>query len=170
MTVLSYLDSDKRAPMNREQTDLFIRCTVAEQVKSELFNEQVANECGPVGQILYHRLQLQGPVQITVGLAVFIMSLTGGVPGKIVMWGYTLNRMFKRKAESIGGHLTIDDLAFCFPMGFPVEEEENRLWDAQKGHLHNFECDNMVDQMDTWLLTEPSEEPNVTVADDQGQE
>ena len=135
MTVELYLNSDpaKRVPMTRDQTDLFLRCTLAERVQPEMFNENHANECGAVGQILYHRLQLQGPVEVTLGLAGFIMSLTEGIPGKVVMWAYTLNRMFKKKAESIGGPLDMEDLAFCFPMGFPIDEEEGRLWDAQKG-------------------------------------
>lgn len=29
----------------------------------QMFTEQMSRECGPIGQILYSRLQLQGPVQ-----------------------------------------------------------------------------------------------------------
>lgn len=173
MAVLSYLDSDPKThvPMTKEQTELYIRCYYGEQAKpDQMFELAEAEQCGDIGRIFYHRLTLAGPIKMSLGVALFVLSLAGGVPGRIVMWAYTMNRMYKRKAESIGGHLTMEDLSFCFPMGFPSEQEEHRLWDAQKGHCHGRKCDNMVDQMDTWTdgFVVPSEESSdVGVENDQ---
>jgi hypothetical protein len=159
--VLSYLDIDqnKARPMTEEECRLFMECVFAEKReletkgKLEAFTEEISKECGAVGQIFEKRLSWPACVSqqcafVSVPCALFVLSLAGGSPGKIVMWAYTINRMYQRKRDLI----TMDDLSLCFPWGFPTEPQEHELWDAQKGSRHGVKCDNMVDQIETWFL------------------
>lgn len=153
MSVLSYLDApaSTRIPMTEDQSLLFAECVLAEANKPDfLFTEKQAALLGPIGEIFYHRLQVAGPVEITMPLALFLCFMSDGIPGEAVMWAYTMNRMYLRKGSL--SMLTIGDLSNAFPWGFPDENERHRLWDAQKGHEHGENCDNMVDQKLTWEL------------------
>jgi len=162
-SVLSYLDIDQHGarPMSQEEAKMFTQCVFAERAelakngRLEAFTEAISKECGAVGQIFEKRLswpacQSQQCAFVSVPCALMVLTLAGGSPGKIVMWAYTINRMYQRKRDLI----TMDDLAHYFPWGFPTEQQEHTLWDAQKGCRHGRKCDNMVDQIDTWYLDE----------------
>jgi hypothetical protein len=166
MAVLSYLDAPPTThiPMTKEQSDMFIKCFFADQtgkVKGENFNQGIAEQCGALGQILFYRLDI-AKVEMSVGLALFLMHMSGGSPGELVMWAYTMNRIYDKRRKV----LTMDVLSEFFPWGFPNEKERHRLWDAQKVHQHGEEfrggTDNMVDRADTWVLS-TGEKPDVTV-------
>ena len=165
MAVLSYKDSDPgtHIPMTKEQSEMFIKCFFADQTaktKGETFNLSIAEQCGALGQILFYRLDV-AKVPVSVGLAIFLMQMSNGSPGELVMWAYTMNRIYDKQRKL----LTMDVLSEHFPWGFPHEKERHRLWDAQKVHEHGREfhgTDNMVDLTETWSLS-TDEKSDVTV-------
>lgn len=158
MPVLSLLDATDCPPMTDAQQDLLFRCIVAEskrlmddKLPPDEFTEAAAEKCGPVGVILFGRLQLAGPVLVSVPCALFCLTEAGGNPGDIVQWAYALNRLWQRQRRIV----TCSDLCDAFPMGFPTKADYERLWDAQKARLHEQEGDNMLDKAETWALGEP---------------
>lgn len=157
--VLSYLDAKDVAPMTEAISRLFMDCILAERAeqktagKLEPFSEKISQEAGPAGQIFEKRLSWphhagQQCATVSVPCAIFVIMLSGGSPGKIVMWAYTINRLYQRKRDMV----TMDDLAHAFPIGFPTEQAEHELWDAQKARRHGQEGDNMVDKIETWFV------------------
>ncbi len=117
-------------PMNREQTQLFMNCSIQEEITKggSPFTDDIAKKLGPIGQILYSRIRL-ADVRITLELAVWCSTLSEGVPGNLVLWAWTLRELSMLYA---GRELTIADWTNHFPMGVPTPEEYHRVWRAQK--------------------------------------
>lgn len=146
-TIESFLDVDHVdcEPMGEELCKIFVEATLLEMSgKGRPLTKEIAEEIGPIAQILWGRLQLaETPVTLGVGLVVSLDS--EGVPGNAVMWAYTLNRLHKRTGKLI----KLMDLALAFPIGFPTEAARQRLWTAQKGTREDM-VDNWLDQMEPW--------------------
>ncbi len=171
MPVQSYLDIDQHAarPMSIDETELFVRCTFAEKAerdeKGDLtpLNASIASELGAVGKIMHKRWECFSPeVKVSVPCAIFVLTLADGSPGKVVMWAYTLNRMYQRKRDIIN----MDDLSQAFPWGFPTQVQERTLWHAQKCYVHGVHGDNMMDQKQTWAL-DPAPDITLEKVDDE---
>lgn len=163
--ILSYLDVDQKyvAPMTEEQSEMFLRCFFAERDAKqkgvlEPLDEEWASKLGDAGMIFYKRLAWQPPgspiVTVSVPTTAFLLSLSGGIPGNIVMWAYTMNRYFNEHRKLID----TEDISMAFPWGFPTKEQALEIWDAQKVHKHGDVdagrpgTDNMVDRPETWML------------------
>lgn len=155
--VLSYLDAKAVEPMTREQTEFFIRCCIADMDDKAPVRVGEATRCGEAGLVLFGRLNQAGAtVPITLPAAAFILFLSDGLPGEIVMWAYAANRLYARWRRTI----STDELAEAFPNGFPTESERLRLWDAQKGNMHGRkDVGNMVDLPETWTIPAAAESP-----------
>jgi hypothetical protein len=140
-------------PLTPEQSEIFIRCTLMPDAPLSCMD---ASRMGEVGNILWGRLVTDGPVEISLGLACFVLlGLAAGNPGQIVMWAFALNRLHWRLRRRI----TMSDLADAFPIGFPSNEACNKMWNAQKGHLVGLRIDNRLNLDATWA--EPAAEINV---------
>jgi hypothetical protein len=146
----SLLDSKAVSPMDRDLTDIFIKCTLMEthldrKNEQEYFTETTALEMGPGALILWHRLIAYAPNQklvakLTLSAALVVASQCRK-PGTSVLWAFTLNRMFQNQNQPV----TLADLALAFPIGFPTEEAESEVWEAQKGNNWGEKVDNMLD-------------------------
>jgi hypothetical protein len=145
--VSSYLDSQKNTRMNNETSEMFIKVTLLDNYRCIPFTEKEARKLGTFGMILYNRLTV-GPVIISSGVGVFCIWLAEANPGKVVMWAYTLNRIYNKNHRIV----TMTDLAFAFADGFPTEEEQKRIWLGQKCFRGHFESDNLLDYPETWEL------------------
>ncbi len=147
--VESYLDSKNNIAMTQEETGVFLQCCQIDMSNESVLTSEQAKQMGFASQVFFGRLEFSHtPVSMAVGA--FLSYLSKGSPGNAVMWAYAMNRLYKEKRQTINMSL----LADAFPWGFPSEDEQIRLWRAQKGEMHNSECDNMVDQAETWNLEE----------------
>ena len=70
-------------------------------------------------------------------------SLSDGIPGKLVMWAFTLYALGDKLDEPV----SIKDWAFHFADGVPQERYYVDAWDAQKGYTHGLEMDNLLDSL-----------------------
>jgi hypothetical protein len=138
-------DTTSRAPMDEETSKLFIKCTLIELQQQEEFTKQIAyEELGICGKIFWDRLNLYGG-KVSLPTAIIAITLSKGLPGNLVMWAFTLARLYKAAEKMV----TISDLAEVFPAGFPTEDGELEIWDAQKGHEWGERAiDNMLDNPD----------------------
>jgi hypothetical protein len=119
----------KTQPMDKEQSSMFMRLMLAEMQGSiEEFGDKQAHEFGFPGQVLKKRLDL-GPIKISTALALWLVLLSEGNPGSIVMWAWTMRELFVQHNHRM---LTVNDWTMAFPMGVPTEEERSRIWDLQK--------------------------------------
>lgn len=151
--VLSYLDAGREhcEPMDDATVERFIRATCREQSETgrpSLLTRQEAELWGDIGRVFWDRISIVPEVQISVPCAIFCCLLSDGRPGDVVMWAYTINRLFRRTRQRV----TMTTLAKAFPMGFPTRERRLALWDEQKCHRHGVVGDNMVDRLSTWML------------------
>lgn len=82
--------------------------------------------------------------KLEVDTAVQIMcTMLCDTPGKAVIWAYTLNELFVK----LGHEVAMDDWVNEFPDGVPMEEEYQRVWEAQKSGGAN-----MIDDFKNWSL------------------
>jgi hypothetical protein len=107
------------------------------------YTREVANELGPLGLILYSRLP--ETVEITRGVAFLACHLSGGNPGRLVMWAFTLSELHRRKNKMIDINAFID----AFPDGFPSGEDYSIMWDEQKSSTGANRLDNPAEWVNT---------------------
>ena len=115
-------------PMTVEQSQTFTSCFIHETTTRAAFDRDTAEKMGPIGSILFARLAW-GDVRVTRELALWCAILSDGVPGKIVLWAWTLRKLYEVCHNQ---QLTISDWTNVFPLGVPTPEEYTRVWDAQK--------------------------------------
>lgn len=154
MVVKSYLDvpHSKRAPMTNYQSELYLKCTFIDMApKRPLFEECHAKELGIIGQIIWSRLNHADKIhsrqtKVSAPAALFLTELSDGVPGRAVMWAYTLFQMGKKYDV-----IDCKALGMEFPLGFPTEDGFIEVWDGQKGHAHGQNTrDNLLDGEWEW--------------------
>lgn len=138
MTMRSLIGSDNR-PMTKQESEMFISVMLNPELDTQ-FDEQFANKLGFSGKLLYSRLSEFSKAKITRGLALFVVVLSNGNPGNLVMWTYTIHKMYKGKV------VTIHDFVDQFPFGVPSEEGLSAVWDAQKSPTGA----NMIDNIANW--------------------
>lgn len=136
--------SAKTERMDEQTANYFLQFTMLDMNVPKELNKESSGELGPAGQLFYQRLRIFSPnTVISESLAAFLLLISKGNPGKMVMWVYTLHAMAK-VTERV---LTIKDFAQRFPMGVPTPSEYSRLWDLQKGE-HG---ENRLDFKENWL-------------------
>lgn len=131
-------------PMNKDQTNIMLQLIFSDMDKEVEFSAENAELFGFSAKVMHERLKMSG-TKVTFPCATMAVSLCQSV-GDVVLWAYTLNRMFAKKKSII----TISDLCQYFPMGFPTKEEMDKIWNAQKGYNNNVKVDNIIDQMEVW--------------------
>lgn len=135
----SLLTADQRL-LTDEEGEILVNIMLAPNDAFEKeFTQEVANELGFTGKILYSRLNANSDVKIDLGVAFFVLQLAGGNPGNIVMWAYTLHR---------GNLLTLAQFINYFSSGVPSEKGYEETWDAQK--VRTGYGDNGLDNPDNW--------------------
>lgn len=130
--------------MNNQQFQNFLNAAFMEQENADLFSLEDAKKFGFFAEVMQKRLEFSG-TNATFPCAIFVLTLCNKV-SDVVLWSYTLNRMFKKFKKNI----TLQELANCFPCGFPIEEEVNKIWDAQKGYNYDLKIDNIIDYDEVW--------------------
>lgn len=141
---------DKIENMDKEDTVLFINLLMLEN-KNERYEElKNALKDSPISQIIRSRLSLYKEEDsyniVSPYLLAWLENLTGGSPGKAVMWAHTLKEIHKKIDKTI----TINSISLNFPLGFPSEEGYSYVWNSQKGRSQNIEVDNVLDTNMAW--------------------
>lgn len=120
------LDAYPVEPMDHEQAELLTRIIINEDKLKTLITETSFDTAGFIGKVFAQRLVACG-VKVHMSAAIFALSLMER-PGDAVMWTWTLFNM-----QHDGDHVvTINDLVYKFPSGFPTRESYDKCWDAQK--------------------------------------
>ena len=111
-----------------------------EKVKSHLMETILFG-----GQLMHRRFFVfcNGVIPVTNIVALFVVLMSRGNPGRMVLWCYTLWRAYQESGEIIN----MEALTKLFPWGFPTEETYAHYWDLQK----NPEKDNRIDEVSEWL-------------------
>ena len=138
-------------PMTREQTELMMRVYLREMdappVAFDFLHEDKWDATMAkmfAFQVFQRRIAINAPdTQMTLGVMLFVLSMCDR-PGQVVMWAYTMHRLYQREKSLI----TMAVLCCAFPFGFLSEEGEHVAWDAQK-RRGGF-GDNGVDKAEYW--------------------
>lgn len=144
----SLLDTKLIRPMNRRETETFFQATLLEMTSQEEVTQEMANKMGDLGRLFFSRIQFYGG-KVTLGAFVVCATVSGGVPGNLVLYAFTLSRLYNTNKEKPVNVMTLANL---FPWGFPTEEGLLEIWDAQKGSKWGESVDNMLDNPN--LLTD----------------
>jgi hypothetical protein len=141
--IKSYIDISESdcESMSEDVSKTYAQAIMLDIQSPAEFVEEDADRLGFSGKVLIDRLKW-GDVRISRGLAAIIVTISKGVPGELVMWAFTLNKMYN------GLTLTASDIAVYFPIGFPIEEAREKIWDAQKDV--NAPLGNAVDVKENW--------------------
>jgi len=147
--MLSLLDAKKIREMTSEETQVFVHlCTMDMHLDGAKGRhlDRTLREQSFLYQVLVKRLEVCSPKsKFSIPLLAFVSTICDR-PGTIVMWAYTLHMMASQLAEP--RMVKLEDLAKVFPMGFPTEEEYERVWDGQKGEKGV----NLLDVEETWAV------------------
>jgi len=148
---LTDVPSNQRVPMSMEQSEVFIKCMMADIQEIKIATDEQVRDNHPILQILWDRLSLSCrnngyEPRVTLPALLFLAYMSR-TPAEAVMWAYTLFQMMK-KYDIIG----VTVLSLEFPMGFPVDAGILAIWDAQKKYEFGiedsglgFRSDNMLD-------------------------
>lgn len=129
-----------QAPLLERNAQLLLHLLQAEIVGKDksLLAKYLEEDVGC--KIIENRLTNQGG---RAGPAAILMAsaLSEGIPGRMVMWAYTLYREFKKKSTPV----TLKSLCHTFGSGFPDAKAYQTMWENQKGRTHGVEVDNLLD-------------------------
>jgi len=99
-------------------------------------------------KLLTERVRFLGG-KLSPGALVICIYLSSS-PGEVVMWAYVLRYLQHKKSLDA---VSVEDMAYAFPNGFPLKEELERLWDEQKGYFLNIPgVDNFLDTVDSSIF------------------
>lgn len=147
MKLKSLLDYRKNLKqMRQEDCEMFLHCSMAEQ-KTPNPTDMKLDEA-PIGvQIMFSRLKWAGfQDKVSFWVKLFLAGISDR-PGNVVMWAYTMADLAEREQKVI----TMTELAFAFPDGFPSPEDMQECWDAQKGRsMGEKNIDNCMDVQEFW--------------------
>lgn len=80
-------------------------------------------------------------------LIALLSFISNGIPGRLVMWSYTLACMQSEKNKTITLSLWVEE----FDAGIPSDAAYNSVWDSQKiERTSTFSPDNAYDVADHW--------------------
>ncbi len=152
MKPISLIDTHDRRPMTAEEKRLLTEIVAS---KEDALHLRVYNDgepsskllfgmlLGRAGRLLLDTLSWRSKITgIDVGLATFVVELSAGIAGNLVLWAWTLHQMQKQQPSKT---LTIDDFLRVFPDGVPSNAAYSEAWHAQK-----LEGDNILDQLQVW--------------------
>lgn len=139
----SLLDLDIKycVPMDKETSEIYIKCSILETRDPQEFTEQHAAQMGMIGKILFPRLKIFG-AKCTLAVALAVCHISAGSPGNVVLYAFTLGRLFKQNNKIVD----MMALSNAFPIGFPNEAGLQAVWETQKGHHWELDCDNLLDR------------------------
>lgn len=144
----------KTQPMDDRQSRLFFMLLIIEHNKMELPPE-IAETFQ--FQVMKKRLESHYVIPVANAYAMAVLALMAENVGSVVMYAGALAAMYAERKEVI----TIKTIAeHYFPMGFPTEEELDRIWDMQKIPLQptsTVSTDNAIDLPDSWPKIEAVE-------------
>lgn len=109
-------------------------------------------ESDPGYTIIKSRLEHQGGSASDEAI-IICSDMARGIPGRMVMWAYTLFRIQK----ITGNPVTLQKLCFHMPDGVPTEEAYRKAWEGQKCKTLGLEGDNALDNQDWNTLIEEVE-------------
>ena len=154
-----------KAPLTREQSEMFIRMCMADDAKiASVWSGVIADKGGLFqAQILESRLASVGMANLIDPKVKFFCSYLSDSPGKVVMWAFTLSLM----AVRTGGKVTITSFSEpeYFGFGVPTEEYSHSQWDKQKRSSVGFSSDNWIDSPDLWPRAESEQGQEETKQD-----
>lgn len=137
--VQGLLDRDLE-PMDKDTSKFLVTLILLsedEGMPREMMNEI---QLDPGYRIIKGRLEAEGG-EATASALAFLSGLCDGIPGRMVMWAYTLYRIHRKTGETV----SLKDVCDFFPEGFPTESEHQKAWDEQKGANRGLECGNILD-------------------------
>ncbi len=117
-------------PLTRAQTELMIRCTLADSHPKDSNTEKLLDALrkSQIGEIFLDKLErVPGILDKCTGSAILMFSHLSGRAGSIVMWAYTAAYIV-----ALEGKLDMDGFVKYFPMGIPEEAAYEKAWDSQK--------------------------------------
>lgn len=140
-------DTLKHNPMNDEVSECFFQSAMIEismkkePEKIELLNKSF-NDIFPY-QVLSKRLEVIFNYEMSTPAKIFIVQLTNGNLGSIVMYLTYLQYKTKKSGVKL---IDMDAIGDIFPFGFPSTKDIQDIWDAQKVKRGNtMGSDNLLD-------------------------
>jgi len=97
----------------------------------------------PQGQAILNRLRAVGMEDKVSNATIILLCLLADSHGDISLWCFTLHELYQREQKVI----TLREIGFAFPNGFPNDEQRSKIWKGQKGTLSNGSDGNKVDDM-----------------------
>lgn len=124
---LSHNSGEHVAPMDNTVSKALVHLLLAEKLGLDSITLEKEFSRITMYQIIKSRLEsLHAAVDVEV--AMFLVSLSCGLPGTAVMWCHAMKRLSMDKGVPVS--LTI--LCEQWPNGFPTEKTLQMLWQAQK--------------------------------------
>ena len=130
---LSLLDVSRhhRAPMTREDTEAFVRMSLADREAAEMPIQRALTGLPekPPAQIaiIVDRIRIGADVPVRLPTLILVSCFCSTL-ARCVLWAYTIVVL----TRTLGRAVTVSDLADAFPWGFPTDEGYGLIWDAQK--------------------------------------
>lgn len=142
-TVKSYLDvpTDERYLIVTDEdfSSKVAMAKRADNTKLYLFNKDIADNCGPTGQILHACLSMND-VKVSFAVILLVIYLCER-PEEAVVWAYTLNKIYKQNNKKT---ITVDLFLDNFAEGLPKQDIRTTLAMEQAGLLLN-DSKNWID-------------------------
>ena len=152
MKLKSLLDYDDVLPMSQEESEMFIKLMLIEM------NTPTIDDASPEQQELFETFEVKvvlkrlalADVTASPALLMWIVCFSDRV-AVAVMCAYAICAIAEKTGKA---HVTLEDLAFAFPMGFPTKEAQKECWYGQKqeGDFAKGISDNQYDDADNWVL------------------
>lgn len=150
MKPISLLDTNHRRPLSVDEAQLFITLSMSDNREKvgAVFGQAVSMELelGSAGAMLLSTLSRSKFLRIDAGLAIMLVSLSGGIPGNLVLWSWTMHVIHQTRPGRV---LTLLDFSDYFPLGVPSDAGYSEVWSAQK-----FQGANVLDLLETWKVAE----------------
>lgn len=124
---LSHTSGEHVEPMDKTTSTALMHLLLAEKLGLDSITLEKEYSRLFLYQIIKTRLaSLTAAVDVEV--AMFLVSLSCGLPGTAVMWCHAMKRLSMDK----GAPVSLTMLCEHWPNGFPTEKVLKTLWDAQK--------------------------------------
>ena len=129
----SLLDTKTRRPLIKDESQVFAYLLFAQNPDlKEPLNRALVAKYGdaPGSRIMLGRLTTHADDVLPEARLAFLIDLvSGGNPGNLMMWAWTLYCMSKRSGRKL---VTLDDFAWTFPSGVPDSSAYSEVWAEQK--------------------------------------
>jgi hypothetical protein len=135
--------------LNEKENDMLIKLSfdeLREGDNNEL--EQIISKELACHVIIEKLNKFSAPTRPTPQLIALLAVLSGGNPGKAVMWAFALHKRFYGQEVSIQ-----DFVKAVMPWGVPTEDSMRECWESQKTpriEAAANSTDNLLDREETW--------------------